>query len=89
MKNKQYSLKDFDNDIESIVEPIKIWKFELAPEKYRKLSTFFGDEDWLALVPPLYKNDYLSFLECEAFGCCDVDIINLKNNYKIYIGCHA
>ncbi len=73
-------------------ESIKIWRFHDAPADFQDMSTSGGDEDWLALVPPSYKNEYLPFLEGDSFGCCSVDIIEPKGFYKgytIFIGTHA
>jgi hypothetical protein len=30
---------------------LQVWKWDDAPEEWKKLSTSDGDEDWLALVP--------------------------------------
>jgi hypothetical protein len=30
---------------------LQVWRWDEAPEKWKKLSTWSGDEDWLALVP--------------------------------------
>lgn len=30
---------------------VQVWKWDQAPEEWKKLSTHGGDEDWLALVP--------------------------------------
>ena len=68
---------------------IKIWPFDLAPEKYRRLSQNGGDEDWLALVPKwIDEKYYLSFLDTPHFGFSDVERHELKD-YVVYIGCHA
>lgn len=32
-------------------KPVEIWRWEDAPEKYRKLSEHGGDEDWVAFIP--------------------------------------
>lgn len=36
---------------------IYVWRFEEAPEEYRRLSDNGGDEDWLVLVPSHVAND--------------------------------
>ena len=30
---------------------LQVWKWDDAPDEWKKLSTWSGDEDWLALVP--------------------------------------
>lgn len=30
---------------------LQVWRWDEAPEEWKKLSTWSGDEDWLALVP--------------------------------------
>ena len=75
------------------MEPIKIWKFEDAPEEFRNMSISGDDKDWLALISPTYINEYLPFLEGDSFGCCSVDEFyihkGLFKGYKILIGAHA
>lgn len=70
---------------------IIVWPFHDAPEALQSLSHSHngGDEDWLALVPPILKDRYVGWLESDRFGCCNVDKIKLKNDYIVYIGCHA
>lgn len=75
-------------------EPIKVWKFEDAPEELKNMSTSGGDEDWIALIPPSYKNEYIGFLdEGTSFGCCSVDEffihIGFYEGYTVLIGSHA
>lgn len=33
------------------MNPIRVWRFEDAPEEFRRLSRCGGDEDWVAHVP--------------------------------------
>lgn len=35
----------------SLARAIIVWRFEDAPEEYRRLSTNGGDEDWVILIP--------------------------------------
>lgn len=73
-----------------VEEPIKIWPFYDAPEEYRSLSTHGGDEDWLALLPPFYKDQYIPWMEeGSSFGCCEVSEHTLPNGYIVKIGAHA
>lgn len=74
------------------MEPIKVWKFQDAPEELRNLSTHGGDEDWLAIIPPQMTNKYISWMgEGTPFGVCDVKIYEhpTKEGYEIAIGAHA
>jgi len=70
--------------------PITIWRYYEAPKELQ-ISTNGGDEDWLAEIPPNYKDDYISWLECPTFGCCCVDEFPhpTKKGWKIKIGSHA
>lgn len=70
--------------------PIVVWKFSDAPEELQQLSTNGGDEDWLALVPPSMKDDYIGWLEeGSSFGCFRVHRHQLKNGFIVFIGCHS
>lgn len=73
------------------VNHIRVWRFSDAPEELRDLSTHGGDEDWLALVPPLLANEYIGWLDSGSFGCCDISKHDHPElpGYVIYIGAHA
>ena len=72
---------------------IFIWKYgehpiELVPHHF----CFEGDEDWVALVPPVFKNTFIDWLQPGGrFGCCDVSCNDccIFPNYTVYVGCHA
>lgn len=68
---------------------IKVWPFHHAPRELRELSTNGGDEDWLALVPPGFKDAWIPWLEMGPFGCCHVNQYELPNGSVVHIGCHA
>lgn len=70
-------------------EAISVWRFEDAPDQYQALSTNGGDEDWLALVPPRYRNTYLGWMESPAYGCSSIDWHELPYGYAVVIGAHA
>ena len=73
-----------------MVKSIKIWRFDDAPKKYRDMSRSGGDEDWVAIIPPNYVNEYFGFLqEGTSFGCCTVDEFILNDGSKLLIGSHA
>ncbi len=66
---------------------IKVWRFEDAPESYRRLSDHGGDEDWLAFVPdgmsqPMWMDTGT------LFGCCDVSEHQVFGG-RVFIGAHA
>lgn len=75
-------------------DAIKVWKFNDAPEYLRNLSNNGGDEDWLAVIPPGYKDEWIPWMESGSeFGCCCVDeydypSLTLKG-FKVRIGSHA
>lgn len=72
-------------------EAIWVWRFEDAPEEYRKMSNNGGDEDWLAVVPPSFlKELWIPWLqEGSPFGVCDVQIYTLETGHQVYIGSHS
>jgi hypothetical protein len=68
---------------------ILIWRFEDAPEHFRKLSTHGGDEDWVAFVPDHYKDEWIGWMEEGGpFGCCSVSEHEVEGG-KVRIGAHA
>ncbi len=72
-------------------EPISVWKFYDAPEKYRKLSGHGGDEDWLAFIPSSTGYDYVGWCDPDMlgqFGCCDIEEHKVKGGV-VRIGAHA
>lgn len=74
------------------VNHIRVWSWDNAPSELRELSTHGGDEDWVALVPPIYENNYMGWMESgSSFGYCDVYEYEHPElpGYKIRIGAHA
>lgn len=73
-------------------EPIKIWRFDEAPEEYRQMSEHGGDEDYIALVPLAYKHRDDSLVwkieEMGLLGCCSTDRYEVDAGV-VYIGAHA
>lgn len=70
--------------------PIKVWRYDDAPEEYRNLSHHGGDEDWVALVPAESKEQYIGWLESGTpFGQCDVSIHDLPTGDRVFIGAHS
>jgi hypothetical protein len=48
---------------------IIIWRFEDAPEEFKKLSPHGGDEDWVAFVPKHLVDKHISWMQNESsFG---------------------
>ena len=73
-----------------MAEPILIWSFDDAPEEYRSLSINGGDEDWLALVPVEYVDEWIPWMEeGSSFGCFCVDSHPLPDGRVIRIGSHS
>lgn len=70
--------------------PIQVWPFHEAPEPLKEQSPHGGDEDWLALVPPHLKGEYISWLaEGGWFGVCSVSESPQPDGSVLYIGAHA
>jgi hypothetical protein len=71
---------------------IKIWSWDNAPDYLKNLSEHGGDEDWVAVLPPSYQEQYIPFLEDgSSFGYCEVsrhEHPRLKG-YQVRIGAHA
>lgn len=69
---------------------IKIWPWETAPKKYKKLSKLGGDEDWIAYIPGEYKH----LIDADPW-ITSIDTaytpqeVQLDNGDWIYIGGHA
>ena len=71
-----------------MTEPILIWPFDKAPEKYRKLSTNGGDEDWVVFVPSVYEKEFWwTWLE-KTDSLDEPDQFPVEGG-TVYIGCHA
>ena len=69
---------------------IRVWRFEDAPEQFRKLSGHGGDEDWVALVPACMAGEYIGWIDNGGpFGCCDVEEHMLPDGREVRIGAHA
>lgn len=69
---------------------IKVWPFYDAPAELQALSQHGGDEDWLALVPPEYGDQYIGWAQTgSGFGCCDVTEETLSDGSRVLIGAHA
>jgi len=70
---------------------IRVWRFCDAPEELRGLISHGGDEDWLALIPPLLADEYIPWLESAAFGCCRISSREHPElpGYVVKIGAHA
>lgn len=70
---------------------IRVWRWEDAPEELKALSCHGGDEDWIALIPPLLKDEYIGWVESDAFGCCRVSTHTHPElpEYTVRIGAHA
>ena len=67
---------------------ILIWRWEDAPEEYRKMSTHGGDEDWVAFVPKELAKEYIRFLDEGIFDNA-VDNIIISGVGAVIIGAHA
>lgn len=72
-------------------DPILVWPFHEAPPAYQALSTFGGDEDWLAYLPASYRSawDVPWLASGSAFGVSAVREYRLPDGDAVYIGAHA
>jgi hypothetical protein len=79
-------------------EPIKVWRFQDAPQELQELSTNGGDEDWLATIPAELKDEH--WVDCamstlydniasQAFGCSAIEIVDREDGSEVRIGCHS
>ena len=68
---------------------IRVWEFYEAPKELQELSPHGGDEDWLAVLPAVYKDrcdpDWIN----ERFGCCRISGHELPDGRQVRIGAHA
>lgn len=63
-----------------------IWRFEDAPRAFTILSNSGGDEDWVALVPSVYADAYLPWLDDQVnYG---VQTVELLNGFQVKIVGH-
>lgn len=78
---------------------IRIWKFRDAPAKYARLSEHGGDEDWVAVVPGIYRDEMLvgvfftrDFANApHPFGVCSIQETPMTDGTDeiVFIGAHA
>ena len=85
---------EFDAVKGGIMEPIKVWRWEDAPEELRSLSPHGGDEDWVALIPPSFEfvtgDTYIGWMQSGGpFGCSDISEHKLPDGSIVKIGAHA
>lgn len=71
-------------------QPIELWRFKDAPQKYQELSSCNGDDaDWLVFIPNEFKDAYLPFFEeGSSFGVCTVETIPVFRGI-VKIGYHS
>ena len=75
--------------LEEKAKTIQVWKWEDAPQAFRKLSQHGGDEDWVAFVPQALKDETIWWMEeGTPFGVCDVYSYPVEGGI-IRIGAHA
>lgn len=68
---------------------IVVWRFHEAPQVLQDMSPHGGDEDWLAVVPPALRDEWIPWLERGHFGVCDVSRHPTPDGSMVYIGAHA
>lgn len=71
---------------------IRVYAFSDAPKRFQILSGHGGDEDWLAILPPHYKDNPPPWMMSgTSFGVCDTQFIEHpeKSGWTIAIGAHS
>jgi len=89
--------REFDEMLLKI-EPIRyavernlaiVMRFGEAPRELQKLSTLYGDEDWIAFVPAKLETDhYIAFDTVTWFAPSNVMVASSTYG-TLYIGAHA
>lgn len=77
-----------------LASAILIWSRDNCPsviiEYMRAVSISDSDVDWIALVPEIYNDVWISFLDAPHFGCSDVVVHKIpKRKYSIVVGYHS
>lgn len=73
---------------------IWVWDYDHIPEAVRlwmkEQDCSFDDLDWIAIIPPEYKDYYINWLEEPVFGCCSVHRLPLSpEGHEIVMGYHS
>jgi hypothetical protein len=72
---------------------ICVWNYANLPDPIKswmvKEQVTNDDLDWIAMVPPCYKDEYINWLEEPAFGCCSVNTYAFGENYSLVFGYHS
>ena len=82
-------------DFESIIgNAIIVWDYAHLPEiikKFMEENNISNDDlDWIAIVDPAYKDMYIHWLECPAFGCFDVSNYPIGSmGHTLILGYHS
>lgn len=75
---------------------IVVWQFDEAPMPLQRLSQNEGGEEWLAVLPPSYKNpknkegyDIPEWMKTQPFAKSHIEIHDYPclDNYTVVIGC--
>lgn len=73
-----------------ITHGLVVWRFEDAPQYLQDLSDHGGDEDWLALLSPTLKDEWIPWMESgSSFGVCRVSRYELTDGSVVAIGAHS
>jgi hypothetical protein len=74
---------------------VQVWKWDDAPEGFRKVHVVDGDEDWLALVPKVLMvgdEPELWWMRWYPFGdvvCAKRYTQGVPEGFEIWVGCRA
>lgn len=68
--------------------PALVWTAHNAPECFGHYEVYTADDhDYVAATPPDSYHRWCE--ESGAFGCCDVEEIELSNGWTIHVGYHG
>lgn len=73
---------------------INIWHYDHLPGEIKEIMQLNAisdcDLDWVALMPEIYKDMWINWLEGPAFGCSDVKRYPIDTiGYTLVLGYHS
>lgn len=88
---RQYALKAVDEFIRNggySIESATVWHSSKVPACMKSWSLSSQDDmEWIAIFPPDYRCPFWAE-SCTAFGCNEVDIIDLPSGWELRVGFH-
>lgn len=84
------ALRDLLPELLDATDPAFIvWAWEDAPECLQETSPHGGDEDWVVVVPPKFKEEWVPWVESGSLGACCTSKLVFTDDYTLLIGAHA